>query len=82
MGLFTMNPQERLKESEIRTHPWFYGIDFAKMQRKQIAPPVDVLVKLQMLAGEDFGKDEEQHVNVELSTGEYVESSERLFQGF
>jgi serine/threonine protein kinase len=82
MGLFTMNPQERLKEFEIRTHPWFTGIDFVKLQRKQIAPPVDVLVKLQMLAGEGFDKDEEQRVIVELSTGEYVESSERLFQGF
>jgi serine/threonine protein kinase len=84
MRLFELNPNERLKERDILAHEWFASVDFAMMKKRAIPAPVEVLAKIQMLSGEEYfpSENREQRVIVELSTGEYVESSERLFQGF
>jgi serine/threonine protein kinase len=75
MGLFELDPIERLTEEEIRQHEWFAGIDFDAMENKKVPPPGKFHKKQ---VGAPSGPD----MGVELSTGEMKESTDNLFLDF
>jgi serine/threonine protein kinase len=74
MGLFELDPQQRMTESDIKTHEWFADIDFDAMEKRKIDPPSKFL---NMVGGTI-----EKTQNVELSAGEHKESTDALFIEF
>ena len=44
-GLFQKNPKFRFGASEIKSHAWFKGFDWASLLEKKIIPPFQPILK-------------------------------------
>lgn len=79
MGLFEIDPVERLTEGEIKEHEWFEDINFEDMENKKVSPPSKVFYKKQEVDSPIGGV---AQMGIEMSEGEMKESTDNLFLDF
>jgi protein kinase A len=83
MGLFELNPENRFKEAQIRSHQWFSSLNFDLMEKRAIQAPLVVMKNLFPMELSSRRKDSSvSRESIGLSEGSLQPSMEDLFSEF
>ena len=76
-----LEPEERLLPYEMRAHEWFEGVDWAKMEIREIRPPEAVYKVTKMKTLKDVAP-QKSGVSLELSSGDFDVSHDSIFDDY
>ncbi|KAL7715190.1 non-specific serine/threonine protein kinase [Entamoeba marina] len=57
------NPDERIKDGDVKSHPWFEGLDWDKLLKKELPPPWKPVVS----GADDVGNIDEEFTNEDVN---------------